>query len=183
MAFTTRGGVPRHGLAAEYTLTLPQAPQAAETAPAVQDARHAIAVRRHAVAVQDARTAARQARQRARARAARRAAQAAAAQTPAPVVVPAAPVPAGSSILTPAQIGALWIAEGGNPAAEQTAVCIAEAESGGNVNAVSPTSDDGLYQEHLRPDVLGNAALSTQVAIQMSSNGQSWGAWTTSGGC
>jgi hypothetical protein len=48
---------------------------------------------------------------------------------------------------------------------------------------VSPTSDDGLFQEHNRPDVLGNAAFSTQVAIQMSGNGTNWSPWTTAASC
>jgi hypothetical protein len=100
-------------------------------------------------------------------------------QAPAPVPSP----PPGGGILSAAQIGALWLQEGGSGAAEMTAECIAMHESGGNPNAVSPTSDDGLFQEHLRPDVLGNAALSTQVAIQMSGNGTNWSPWTTAASC
>jgi len=86
-------------------------------------------------------------------------------------------------VLSAAQIGSLWLSEGGSASAEMTAECIAEAESGGNPSAVSPTDDFGLFQEHARPDVQGNAALSTQVAIQMSSNGTNWSAWTTAAGC
>src|SRR5881392_1645971 len=43
--------------------------------------------------------------------------------------------PAGG-VLSAAQIGALWLQEGGSPGAEQTAECIAEHESGGNTQAI-----------------------------------------------
>lgn len=103
--------------------------------------------------------------------------------TPAPQPVPSASPVAGGAVLTAAQVGQLWLTGGGSPAAEMTAECIAMAESGGNTMAVSPTSDYGLFQEHNRPDVLGSATASTQLAIQMSGNGTNWSAWTTAGGC
>jgi hypothetical protein len=133
----------------------------------------------------------RQARRAARAAAAaaaQAAAQAAAAQQqaaapPAPAPAPPAPPPPpGGGVLSPAQIGALWLSAGGSSSAEQTAICIAEAESGGNTQAVSPTDDFGVWQIHADPAAL-NPMVSAQAAVSMSGNGANWGAWTTAGSC
>ena len=76
----------------------------------------------------------------------------------------------------------LWVAEGGNPADEAFAACIAEHESGGNPGAISPTSDYGLWQEHDDPAAL-NPAVSAQTAVRMSSDGTDWSPWTTEPDC
>jgi LysM repeat protein len=76
----------------------------------------------------------------------------------------------------------LWVAEGGNPADEAFAACIAEHESSGNPGAISPTSYYGLWQEHNDPAAL-NPAISAKTAVQMSSDGTDWSAWTTEPDC
>lgn len=106
------------------------------------------------------------------------------APSPQPVpVVPGPPAPSGGVVLSAAQIGALWVAQGGSPAAEQVAVCIAEHESGGNTQAVSPTDDWGLFQINQGGPAMLNAAANTRRAIEMSSNGTNWSAWTTASAC
>jgi len=94
---------------------------------------------------------------------------------------PSAPAPQGGTF-SYAALEQLWVAEGGNPADEAFAACIAEHESGGNPGAISPTSDYGLWQEHDDPAAL-NPVVSAQVAVQMSSDGTNWSAWTTEPDC
>lgn len=178
-------GVARHGPTpssqrmADFSGSGGSAPALDVGAP-VQDAHQAVAVQRHATAVLAARTAARQARERAKEQAARRAARVAAQAAPVPAT--AAPPVYSGGVLSPAQIGALWLAAGGSAAAEQTAICIAEAESGGNTQAVSSTADYGVFQIHDDPAAL-DPMVSAEAAVSMSGNGASWAAWTTAGSC
>jgi LysM repeat protein len=75
----------------------------------------------------------------------------------------------------------LWESAGGNPADAFMAAEIAEAESGGNQYALSPTDDYGYWQINASHgslatfDAYGNA----QAAIQISDNGTNWTPWTT----
>ena len=99
----------------------------------------------------------------------------------------AAPPPAPArarqgGIFSYADLEQLWVAEGGNPADEAFAACIAEHESGGNPGAISPTSDYGLWQEHNDPAALA-PVVSAKTAVQMSSDGTDWSAWTTEPDC
>ena len=94
---------------------------------------------------------------------------------------PPAPAPQGGTF-SYAALEQLWLAEGGNPADEAFAACIAEHESGGNPGAISPTSDYGLWQEHDDPAAL-NPVVSAKTAVQMSSDGTDWSAWTTEPDC
>lgn len=81
------------------------------------------------------------------------------------------------------QLESLWIDNGGNPSSAFIAAEIAEAESGGNATAISPTNDRGLWQINypshgpilatFNPD--GNA----RAAIEISDNGTDWQPWTT----
>jgi hypothetical protein len=89
-------------------------------------------------------------------------------------------------ILTPAQIGALWLEAGGSPVAEGTAECIAHFESGGNTSAISPTDDFGVFQINASHgpamatlDPLANA----RAAVAISDDGRSWAAWSTRFDC
>jgi LysM repeat protein len=89
-------------------------------------------------------------------------------------------------ILSPAQIGALWLDAGGSPAAEDTAECIAHFESGGNTSAISPTDDFGVFQinashgpEMATLNPLGNA----RAAVEISADGTNWSPWTTAPSC
>ncbi len=96
---------------------------------------------------------------------------------------PPPPAPARQGgIFGYAALEQLWVAEDGNPADEAFAACIAEHESGGNPEAISPTSDYGLWQEHDDPAAL-DPVVSAKTAVQMSSDGTNWSAWTTEPDC
>jgi LysM repeat protein len=75
----------------------------------------------------------------------------------------------------------LWVAAGGAKSEAVTAAEIAEAESGGRQYALSPTDDRGYWQINASHGALstydpyGNA----RAAIEISSNGTNWSAWTT----
>jgi LysM repeat protein len=75
----------------------------------------------------------------------------------------------------------LWKAAGGNPADAVMAAEIAMAESGGNPNAISPTSDYGLWQINSSNGALAtlNPAANAHSAVVLSRNGTNWSPWTT----
>lgn len=98
----------------------------------------------------------------------------------APPATPPAPTAAGIFSFT--ALERIWDANGGNPAKEAVAACIAEHESGGNPRAISPTADFGLWQIHDDPAAL-NPAVSAATAVRMSSDGTNWSAWTTHWSC
>jgi LysM repeat protein len=94
-------------------------------------------------------------------------------------VVQSAPTPQGSYSCS--ALEQLWDSAGGNPSDAFMAAEIAMAESGGNPNAISPTSDYGLWQINA-----SNGSLATldpyanaKSAIILSGNGTNWGPWTT----
>jgi hypothetical protein len=89
---------------------------------------------------------------------------------------------ASQAVYSYSGIEALWLAAGGNPAYEATAACIATHESGGRANAISPTADFGVFQEHMDPAAL-NPQVSAVTAVRMSSGGTNWSAWTTASSC
>jgi Lysozyme like domain len=91
-----------------------------------------------------------------------------------------------SGVLSPAQIGELWLNAGGSRAAEGTAECIAHFESGGNTNAISPTNDYGVWQINgsWGPEKASlNPVLNAEAAVQISDDGTNWSPWTTAGDC
>jgi LysM repeat protein len=75
----------------------------------------------------------------------------------------------------------LWNAAGGNPADAFMAAEIAEAESGGNQYALSPTDDYGYWQINASNGALAtfNAYGNARSAIILSDDGSNWNAWTT----
>lgn len=89
---------------------------------------------------------------------------------------------------TAGQVEAIWVQAGGNPAAAQIAAAVAFAESSATSNAVSPSSDYGLWQIHLATH-LGQGGISwtnwatptinARAAIVISTNGANWGPWCT----
>jgi hypothetical protein len=96
--------------------------------------------------------------------------------------------------LTGGQIGALWIANGGNPLKVRVAICIAQHESSGQTGVTSANPDGGtnvgLYQLDTRGKGAGytvaqlqNPIINTRVAIRASSNGNDWSAWSTAPMC
>jgi Transglycosylase SLT domain len=99
------------------------------------------------------------------------------ARTPPP---PSYPVSAGA--YSYAGLEHIWEANGGSSQTAAVAACIAEHESGGRANAISPTSDYGLWQIHDDPAAL-NPSVSAATAVRMSFDGTNWSAWTTAGSC
>lgn len=91
------------------------------------------------------------------------------------------------SRLSPSQIGAVWLRNGGAAAHIVVAVAVCIAESGGDTDVVSPSLDYGLWQinqRNLAPQGLTTVTArdpdrNAQVAIRMSGNGTNWGAWCT----
>jgi len=75
----------------------------------------------------------------------------------------------------------LWTSAGGNPADAFMAAEIAEAESGGNQYALSPTDDYGYWQINASNGALAtfNAHGNARSAIALSDDGSNWNAWTT----
>jgi len=75
----------------------------------------------------------------------------------------------------------LWTSAGGNPADAFMAAEIAEAESGGNQYALSPTADYGYWQINASNGALAtfNAYGNARSAITLSDDGSNWNAWTT----
>jgi LysM repeat protein len=75
----------------------------------------------------------------------------------------------------------LWDSAGGNPADAFMAAEIAEAESGGNQYALSPTDDYGYWQINASNGSLAtfNAYGNARSAIILSDNGTNWSPWTT----
>lgn len=109
--------------------------------------------------------------------------------------LPQGSIPHKGQQLSAAQVRALWIMAGGNPAAADTAVCIASHESGFNASVTSGNPDGGTnvglwqldtpggkgagYSVAQLQDPLTNA----RVAIRGSSNGGDWSAWATASMC
>jgi len=75
----------------------------------------------------------------------------------------------------------LWDSAGGNRADAFMAAEIAEAESGGNQYALSPTDDYGYWQINASNGSLAtyNAYGNARSAIILSDDGSNWNAWTT----
>ena len=75
----------------------------------------------------------------------------------------------------------LWTSAGGNSADAFMAAEIAEAESGGNQYALSPTDDYGYWQINASNGALAtfNAYGNARSAIALSDDGSNWNAWTT----
>jgi LysM repeat protein len=77
---------------------------------------------------------------------------------------------------------ALWEAAGGSHTEAFMAAEIAEAESGGNQYALSPTNDYGYWQingSHGPAMATFNPMGNAKAAIAISNNGHDWAAWTT----
>ena len=77
---------------------------------------------------------------------------------------------------------AVWEAAGGSHTEAFMAAEIAEAESGGNQYALSPTNDYGYWQingSHGPAMATFNPIGNAKAAIAISDDGRDWGAWTT----
>jgi hypothetical protein len=92
------------------------------------------------------------------------------------------------SILTDAEIIALWIAEGGSISSAASALAHAKAESSGSTTVTSANPDGGtnvgLYQLDTKGvgagytiQQLQSPSLNTQLTVQGSKNGADWSSW------
>ena len=84
-----------------------------------------------------------------------------------------------------AQLKALWIDNGGNPAVADIAAAIAMAESGGVANASNTNSNGSIDRGYWQINSV-HGSLSTfdpvanvKAAIQISNNGKDWNPWVT----
>jgi LysM repeat protein len=87
-----------------------------------------------------------------------------------------------SGTLSCSGLEALWEAAGGSSGEAFMAAEIAEAESGGNQYALSPTNDYGYWQingSHGPAMATFNPMGNAKAAIAISDDGTNWDAWTT----
>lgn len=101
---------------------------------------------------------------------------------------PVSSLPPNSGVLTEAQVGALWLEEGGPADEEMAAECISHYESGGNPDADNGAGDIGLFQVSVSwapYDDLLNPAFNTREAISILEGADYvWSTdWTTAGDC
>jgi hypothetical protein len=81
-----------------------------------------------------------------------------------------------------ASLESLWESQGGSSSHAFMAAEIAMAESGGNPNAISPTSDYGLWQinsSNAPGQEMLNPEANAREAIALSHDGTDWYPWTT----
>lgn len=93
------------------------------------------------------------------------------------------------TIFSIADIGNMWISCGGQPVQSIVvdACSISLAESGGNTEAISPSSDYGLFQInriHFGDGTItqynwDNPVVNTREAVKLSGGGVNWAAWCT----
>lgn len=99
---------------------------------------------------------------------------------------------AGAGHLTPAQIKALWLGNGGDPAQAQNATCHAMQESSGDPAVTSANPDGGVNVGLWQLDTRGKGAgytvaqlqdpvTNARVTIMATRNGRDWSAWATPG--
>lgn len=89
--------------------------------------------------------------------------------------------------LTVRQLYQLWVQAGGKPQYAVPAISVALAESGGNVDAHSPTDDWGLWQINgtnfghfgVNSRTVMDPLTNARIAVSMSGGGQNWAAWCT----
>jgi hypothetical protein len=93
---------------------------------------------------------------------------------------PAPPAPT-SGVLTPAQVGALWLEAGGPAWAEGAAESVAACESGDNTGAMNPDGAAGLWQilGQVVPGNLFDGLVNARNAVaKFSASGDTWAQWT-----
>jgi len=90
------------------------------------------------------------------------------------------PVPT-SGILTPAQVGALWLEAGGPASAEAGAEAVAMCESTDNTQALNPDGAAGLWQilGQVVPGNLFDGLVNARNAVaKFTASGDTWAQWT-----
>jgi hypothetical protein len=93
-------------------------------------------------------------------------------------VAPPAPT---SGVLTPAQVGALWLEAGGPASAEAASEAVAMCESGDNTQAMNPDGASGLWQilGQVVPGNLFDGLVNARNAVaKFTASGDTWAQWT-----
>jgi hypothetical protein len=96
---------------------------------------------------------------------------------PAPAPTEPTPAQAATGVLSPAQVGALWLQEGGPASQELTAECVVNNESGGRIVVLSPSDDEGLYQinfSNAPTAEMENPAANTAEAVHLFESEGGW---------
>jgi hypothetical protein len=91
------------------------------------------------------------------------------------------PPPPTSGVLTPAQVGALWLEAGGPASAEVAAENVAACESGDNTGAENPDGASGLWQilGQVVPGNLFDGLVNARNAVaKFTASGDTWAQWT-----
>ena len=91
------------------------------------------------------------------------------------------PAPPTSGILTPAQVGALWLEAGGPASAETAAEAVAMCESTDNTQAMNPDGASGLWQilGQVVPGNLFDGLVNARNAVaKFTASGDTWAQWT-----
>ena len=100
-----------------------------------------------------------------------------------PAAPPPPPVPpAQGAIFSDPALTQLSLADDGNPATDDAVAARLAEHEPGDPGAISPTSDDGSWQEHDDPAAL-DPAVSAQTACEMSSDETAWWPWATEPDC
>lgn len=95
-------------------------------------------------------------------------------------VLPSASAPFTGGILTPSQVGSLWLQAGGPSWAESQAVAIAYCESGDNPQAYNPSGATGIWQilGQVSPGNLTDPYINAvNAVIKFRSGGNTFSAW------
>jgi hypothetical protein len=91
------------------------------------------------------------------------------------------PPPPTSGVLTPAQVGALWLEAGGPAWAEAASESVAACESGDNTQAMNPDGASGLWQilGQVVPGNLFDGLVNARNAVaKFTASGDTWAQWT-----
>jgi hypothetical protein len=90
------------------------------------------------------------------------------------------PVPT-SGVLTPAQVGALWLEAGGPAWAETAAENVAACESGDNTQALNPDGAAGLWQilgQVVGGNLFDGLVNARNAVAKFTASGDTWAQWT-----
>jgi hypothetical protein len=93
----------------------------------------------------------------------------------------AAPAAPTSGVLTPAQVGALWLEAGGPAWAEAASESVAMCESSDNTAAMNPDGASGLWQilGQVVPGNLFDGLVNARNAVaKFTASGDTWAQWT-----
>jgi hypothetical protein len=93
----------------------------------------------------------------------------------------AAPAAPTSGVLTPAQVGALWLEAGGPAWAEAAAESVAMCESTDNTQAMNPDGAAGLWQilgQVVGGNLFDGLVNARNAVAKFTASGDTWAQWT-----